>query len=169
DSFLNALFHLFNKHQDIRENAEVYFLGIFPEESRALIHSLNLEKYIHIFEYKPYKESLSYICGADLALVILGNLPTVKDVLPEKLFDYIGAKKPLIAVTGNGALKEFVEEYSLGKTVSNDNINEIERIIYDYYLDIKNEEEIYNPKDCSGFERKVTAEKLSEVLNKAVQ
>ena len=168
-NFLKALRNLIDKHNDFREDVLFVCMGIINEHVVRYIDSLRLRPYVQIIDYKPYYEGLKYLKGSDIFLLITGELAYNENMLTTKLFDYIGGKKPILAITGDGALKEFIEEYSLGKTVNNDNINEIERIIYDYYLDIKNEEEIYNPKDCSGFERKVTAEKMSGVLNKAVQ
>ncbi|MFC1557968.1 glycosyltransferase [candidate division KSB1 bacterium] len=168
-NFLKALRNLIDKHDDFREDILFVCIGIVHEHIAEYVDALELNKYVKIVDYKPYYEGLKYLKGSDVFLLITGELAYNKNMLTTKLFDYIGGKKPVIALTGNGALKEFVEEYSLGKTVNNDNINEIECIIYNYYVDIKNGEEIYNPKDCSGFERKVATEKLSEVLNKAVQ
>jgi len=86
-------------------------------------------------------------------------------MLTAKLFDYIGARKPILALTVDGALKDLIEKYSLGIAVYNDNIDEIENAIYKFYLDFKSKKDTYNPKDCSTFERKFITKQLSELLD----
>jgi len=165
DNFFKALKNVIYKNADFRDDILVVFMGIIHENTLKYVDSLGLNSYLEIISYKPYYESLPYLKGADIFLLIPGELSFNKNMLTAKLFDYIGARKPILALTVDGALKDLIEKYSLGIAVYNDNIGEIENAIYKFYLDFRFNKGIYNPKDCSVFHRKYVTKQFAELLH----
>lgn len=79
-------------------NYEFHFYGKIKQEELELIKIYNLKDKVKVFTQIPYLESLKIISNADYLMVIdapLENSP----FFPSKLADYIGAKKPIIALT----------------------------------------------------------------------
>jgi len=165
DNFFKALKNVIYKHADFRDDILIVFMGIIHENTLKYVDSLGLNSYLEIINYKPYYESLHYLKGANIFLLIPGELSFNENMLTAKLFDYMGAEKPILALTTDGALKDLIEKYSLGIAVYNDNIDEIENAVYKFYLDFKLKKDTYNPKDCSVFERKFITKQLSELLD----
>ncbi len=169
DNFLIALKNIIDKHKDFRDDVLFLLIGVIQNDSLDYVNSLNLNPYLEVINYKPYFESLKYIKGANLLLLITGELIYNKYLHTLKLFDYMGVKRPILALTTDGALKNVIEEYSLGTAVNNDNIREIEKAIYKYYIDFKLKKDIFNPKDCSVFHRKNVTKELSELLDHIIK
>jgi glycosyltransferase involved in cell wall biosynthesis len=165
DNIFIALKNLISKNKDFGEDVSAVFMGIFHNDTLECVKKFDLEPYVKIIDYKPYYESLQYLKGADLLLLITGELSFNRNMLTTKVFDYIGANKPILAITENGALKNLIEEYSLGKSIQFDDIEGIENAIFEFYLDFKLKKDNYKPKDCSVFERKFITKQLSEVLD----
>lgn len=115
DNFLRALKNLISKNKDFGEDVSIVFMGIFHNDTLECVKKFDLGPYIKIIDYKPYYESLQYLKGADILLLITGELSFNRNMLTMKVFDYIGANKPILTITENGALKKLIEEYSLGK------------------------------------------------------
>ncbi|UCH65270.1 MAG: glycosyl transferase family 1, partial [Ignavibacterium sp.] len=92
-----------------------------------------------------------------------GNRKNIEAILPGKVYEYIGAKKPIIACVPNGAAKTVVQEYPASYICKPDDINEIKNTIlkvYEHYQSSKFSypEEEYFVK----FRRDFLTEKLSK-------
>lgn len=74
------------------------FYGKVKPEEKELVMKMGLEHQIHIYDQVSYSESLDIISSADMLLVIDAPLAE-SPFFPSKLADYIGANKPIIALT----------------------------------------------------------------------
>lgn len=77
---------------------EIHLYGRIHEHEARMITELGLQKQVFIHPTVSYGESLAAMANADALLVIdapLENSP----FFPSKLADYLGAKKPIIALT----------------------------------------------------------------------
>ncbi len=57
----------------------------------------------------PYAQALEEMAAADLLLLLQTSSDTA-DLVPAKLFEYLRSDRPVLAVTGNGATREIMEE-----------------------------------------------------------
>ncbi len=64
----------------------------------------------------PYREALRLMSSLDVMLVVGSQVHGYS--LPGKVFEYIGARKPILAVTPEGALSCLVRENRIGLTVN---------------------------------------------------
>lgn len=98
----------------------VSFYGSFLQTVRELVAVHGVEAVVSVNDPVPYRESLRMQTEADLLLLLLWNDPEHKGVYTGKLFEYIGARRPVLAVGERGDVAaELVESRGLG-VVSND-------------------------------------------------
>ena len=65
--------------------------------------------------YKPHKEALNYLCGADVNLVIRQNDEESKNALSGKIFELLRAGRPILSVgPHNSAIANLVNETHTG-------------------------------------------------------
>ena len=85
------------KESDLKD-LEFHFFGKVKKDEVDLIKKLDLDSIVKIYEQVGYFESIKKISDADILLVI--DAPLKNSVFfPSKLADYIGAKKPIMAIT----------------------------------------------------------------------
>ena len=96
----------------------------------------------------------------------LGRRRNIDAILPGKVYEYIGAKKPIIACVPDGAAKMAVEESGAGYICSPDNIDEIKNTILKVYNDYKNNK---LPSPSEEVLEKFRRDNLTEVLTKQFQ
>ncbi len=89
-------------------------LGVIPEADRRAIQDSGLSQHIELLEYLPYRESLRHLAEADALLLLIGNLPHAANMLTSKLFDYMGAQRPILALGPPGMAKALIECENLG-------------------------------------------------------
>ncbi|MCE0508293.1 glycosyltransferase [Microbacterium aurugineum] len=116
--FLGGVAELLRQHPGTRISVDFY--GPHSSEVAAAIDSLGLEAVARQHGKVSHAESLEIQADSDALLLLLWNDPGEKGVLSGKVFEYIGAARPII-MTGleASAAGDLIRENGLG-TVSND-------------------------------------------------
>lgn len=103
-----------------RERLELVFFGRNSGGMQAAAEKYGVGRLIKINGQIAYRESLHAQREADVLLMLLWNDPQERGVLTGKLFEYIGARRPILAVgLGHDLAAELIRERGLG-VVSND-------------------------------------------------
>lgn len=146
-------------------NLELLFYGKIKQSEVDLIKEYNLEKSIKIKSQIPYLESLRAISMADFLMVIdapLENSP----FFPSKLADYIGAKKPIIALTSKSSTTaEIVSSLGFSQLIANssekDEIKEVlVKIVENRYFKIDSDKLFYYDYENFNLIKEVFFEKF---------
>jgi glycosyltransferase involved in cell wall biosynthesis len=64
--------------------------------------------------YVPHRESLAYLLASDVLLLIIDDAPASSGILTGKLYEYIGAGKPILALAPEGEAAELIRQHTLG-------------------------------------------------------
>jgi len=96
----------------------VQFVGVINPEEQALVHALNLSDKVTFIPPVSHRQAHQYQLDADGLLLI--TAPGQRSVATQKLFDYIGAGVPILALAENNAAAAIVQQYRLGITVPPD-------------------------------------------------
>lgn len=171
--FLKALERIVIEEPEISKDIKVYFIGTFNQRDKKLFSEPILQNIITVKEHVTHKESILYQLKPDVLLLIQVSLSQEnwKDqTLPLKLFEYIRAQKPILALAHNGATRDFIKAHNLGMTVEPMNVEEIKSAILEMYKSYKagtlkvhcNKEFIkkFNTRNLTG--------ELAEVLDRIV-
>jgi len=78
-------------------------------EVQQLSKAANAENRIKLVDFKPYSEMPSYLAAADICLLPANNVPTMRNIVPIKVYEYLAAGKPVIATRLPGLVEEFGE------------------------------------------------------------
>jgi len=102
-----------------RSRIRVRFLGRRLDLVRSLSNKYNLDDLISIEPTAPYSESLKAQAKSDILLLFLWNDPRERGVYSGKLFEYIGAGRPILAVgPKDNVAADLIREHGLGAVVS---------------------------------------------------
>ena len=78
-----------------------------------------------------YEKSLMYLQKSDVLLLLQ---PGTTTQIPSKLFDYIGMRKPIIAISPpGGATYNLIVQESIGQVAQPDDFHDIADVIYKMY------------------------------------
>ncbi len=111
---LHAMQLLFQNHPECRAQFLLKLLGIVPAAEREAIRQAGFSEQVETLDYLPYREALAHVRGADLLLLLIGNLPYAANMLTSKLFDYLGAQRPILVIGPKGEIHKFIEREQLG-------------------------------------------------------
>ena len=107
--------------------------------------------------------------SATILFLLIGEYPLNEAVLTGKLFEYLRAKRPILAVVPpEGAAAQIIRQTCSGLVVSNENERDIQEglsAMFNSYLQGKLDGEYYW-KGIEQYERKNLTEQLAAVLNR---
>lgn len=168
--FLKAFKQLSIERTDIASNIELHFVGFLREENKKLIRKLNLQAFVKDHGYVSHAESISKLKSADVLWFMVGRRKNIEAILPGKVYEYIGSKKPLIASVPDGAAKLASIEYKASFITEPDNIEQIKNTIVEVYKLYK-EGNLPIPDEnfVEGFRRDILTEQLAKQLNKVLR
>lgn len=164
--FLKAFKQLTIERPDIASNIELHFVGFLRKENQKLIRKLSLQSFVKDHGYVNHDESIAKLKSADVLWFMVGRRRNIDAIMPGKVYEYIGAKKPILACVPDGAAKMAVEETGAGFICSPDNIDEIKNTILKVY-------QHYNsntlPVPSDEILEKFRRDNLTELLTKQFQ
>lgn len=93
-----VLFQALQKLETLAEKVRVAFYGRYLGGISELSKQYGVEHLVEINEMVSYEESLRLQSEADILLLLLWNDPKERGVYTGKLFEYIGARRPILAI-----------------------------------------------------------------------
>jgi glycosyltransferase involved in cell wall biosynthesis len=128
DFFLRALAEIFASRPHLRGRIEAMFVGHFRDENRKLVSKLGLQDAVITPGYLPHLECIRELMASDVLWLVIGD----DRGSPGKAYEYIGARKPILACAPEGFLRSAMLE--AGGTVTRpDDIAGIRLAIEEYY------------------------------------
>lgn len=108
------------KEEKIAENSFVIKLvgqceTIDGKPTRELVSSYSLDRYVEILPSVPYRESLELVKRSHIALLFAPDQPYQ---IPAKVYDYIGTGTQILALTGQGATSDILQQTATGEVFS---------------------------------------------------
>ncbi len=120
---------------------------------------------------RPREEMPAFAARAGLAIIPYKNMPLFKDVIPSKMFDYMGAERPVVInINGEGAA--IIRAAECGFVIHPEDPKALAETILRVYRDPKEAKELgkngrlYAEKH---YDRRVIAVKLHELLTSVVR
>ena len=160
--FLKAFRAFLKENPEAKENTELRFIGLMRYEHQKLVFKYKLEKNIVMYGYLPHDEVIKHLLSSDvLWFMITNNIAT-----PSRMYEYIGAKKPIIACTPEGSIKETALKTGAAETCQPKNETEIKAAIEKYYKLWKKNS---LPKPKNDYIKNFDREKLTESLAKELE
>lgn len=98
-----------------RDSFRVKLYGRYLQHARRLVAQYDIQSIVEVNEPIPYKEALRAQRQADVLLLLLWNDPREKGVYTGKLFEYIGAGRPILAIgPSDNVAADMILERNLG-------------------------------------------------------
>ncbi len=170
--FLMGLENLISKNPHIADDINLSFIGDIEPEIISLVNSPILKKIVSFSGFLSYRDTLSRMISSDLLLFIEDQVEIAHRFLSAKIFDYIGAGRPILALCNKGAISEVVQEVQCGKVVSPEDIKAISNAVYEFYSKYKAGEDQnrkINDYIVKKFDRRRLTRQLKEVLEEAIK
>lgn len=127
----------------------------------------NLEKHLNRIENLPHKEVVGQMMQAAVLLLPLNDTPNISGVVPGKLYEYIGSKRPILAIgKPDGDSARIMKETNAGLISDFGDVEGAFSNLKTYFEDFLRGNLSVNTKLAETYSRKNLAGSICEVLDR---
>ncbi len=159
--FLKALKKVFAEHSALKGQIEATFIGIFQDEYLNMIRDMGLEESVTVTGYLDHRPCVQHIMSADVLWLMLNN----DKQSPGKFYEYLGARKPILACVPDGFIRQTLKEAEGGVIVDPADVDGIAAAIVEYHHQFVSNT-LPRPKEeiVTKYDRVVLTNELSKIL-----
>lgn len=131
--FLKAVEELVVEGSVKPEKILLQFIGRFGAEVREMVEQSAIRQSLKLVPYLPHAESIKELLRSDALLLIVDDAAGNEEIVPGKVYEYIGARRPIIALAPQGAVAELIRETRSGFIADGSDIQKIKTAFLEYY------------------------------------
>ncbi|MFZ1729551.1 MAG: glycosyltransferase family 4 protein [Bacteroidota bacterium] len=105
-AFFTALRSLGEAMPAMLRSIDVHIVGTRRDEDAALLHEFGLESNVTFHGYLPHRDTIQHLIDADVLLLVIGHGKGEDMMSTGKLYEYLGARKPVLACVPEGAAQQ---------------------------------------------------------------
>ncbi|MFC1568631.1 glycosyltransferase [bacterium] len=131
--FLKGLQSFLSMYPDTRSKIQVIFVGsIYGINLLEEIHKLNLQDVVKLKGYVKHEKSIQYLIESDILLFLLPSEASA-GVITGKLYEYMAAEKPILAIIPEGEAADIIQDYQNIKPIHSEEYHSIAMSIATLY------------------------------------
>ncbi|NQX97903.1 MAG: glycosyltransferase family 4 protein [Flavobacteriales bacterium] len=157
------------KDAAFKNDLEIKFIGQVSSTAINELTEAGLANNLNEIDNLPHKKVVNELMKSQVLLLPLNDTPNINGVVPGKLYEYIGAKRPIICIgKTDGDAAKIVNETFAGKVSGFEDVEILKETILDYYKEYKKNTLTIDSKDYEKYSRKLLAGQIAEELNKII-
>lgn len=163
-----VLSDLCKENKEFEHDLEIKLIGKVAAEIDESIERYQLKNIVNI-DYLPHNEVKIHQQKSQVLLLAINNVPSAKGILTGKIFEYLQAKRPILAIgPEDGDLAEILKETNAGSIVDFNDVEKIKSTIMSLYSEYKTNSLKVASKNIEQYHRKSLTEQLSKVIKDIV-
>jgi glycosyltransferase involved in cell wall biosynthesis len=167
-AFLTALDELYQQGRLKPDDLHLRFVGRFGDDIHAMFDASSFASSIERIGYVPHDESVGFLMRSEASLLIVDDTKESAEIVPGKVYEYLGVGRPVIALAPRGsAIERLLDETRAGITAPQDDVAAIASIIDTFIARWKDGQTILSPDvhEVQKYERRAAAHQLAHILH----
>lgn len=145
-------------------------LKLIGKTDNSVIQSLgnnNLLEFVEKYTYLPHNKIISLQRKSQVLLLAVNNVPSAKQILTGKVFEYLNANRPILAIAPeDGDLANLISTTKSGFVVDFNNKSKLKDLILELYQKFKSTDGLtIQSENINQFHRKNLTKKVSEIIH----
>lgn len=168
--FLEGLAALKRRSPAAAADIRVVFIGARESANEEWVRRLGLEGAVVFEDNLPHRECIARERRSHALLLIKHDDERYRGLVPGKLFEYIGARRPILAVVPNGEAADLVKDLRRGETARIGDPEGIAVALETMYARHRagTLESSYSLDEVPQYSRRAEAARLSELLARLI-
>jgi glycosyltransferase involved in cell wall biosynthesis len=148
----DALALLLRKNEDLKKDLVIKLVGPVDHSVFESIDKNNLATFVEHIPSVSHAESLDQQRTAQILLLMANRAGNVKGILTGKVFEYLGAKRPILAFgEEHSDLEKVITSTEAGAFIPHDEVESTIQILEKWYLAYQRKELKSSPKNLDQF------------------
>jgi glycosyltransferase involved in cell wall biosynthesis len=132
-AMLEAVQAIISKGQIPRDRLRLRLVGNIGKDTQRWVAELGLDDIVEMPGYVPHEQSIAYLLGADVLLLIIGSSPDSSAIFTGKIFEYLATAKPILCLANNGVASDLIRKSRAGIIVSPEDVSQIAQALVKMY------------------------------------
>jgi glycosyltransferase involved in cell wall biosynthesis len=160
-----VLTELINEDKNFAEDLDLLFIGNIDYSVIENISTFSLNKYFSKIDFMAHDHVIQYQKKAQVLLLPLNDAPNARGIVTGKLFEYLAARRPIIAIgPADGDAAAIINDTKSGRIFDfNDSMN-LKNHIKELYEKYKTGNLEVNSIQIEKFSRKNLTDELAKVI-----
>jgi len=165
-----ALSELLGEHKDLSKDLTINLAGAMDYAVSKSIDEANLGDRVNRMGNIPFQEAIRLMKQSRLLLLLIINTPEAKGILTGKLFEYMNAGRPILAIgPTDGEVGHVLKETQTGHIVDYQDKEAIKNQVLDYYLRYREDNLKVTPTNIEKYSRKNLTGEMTDLFNEIIQ
>lgn len=166
ENLFRVLQVLCSQHKDFEKDLQLNFIGDISDVVKTAVCKNKLKENTRFIDYVDHTKAIEYQQKAQVLLLLIPNVKKCKGILTGKLFEYLSAKRPILAIgPEDGDLADVIEDTNAGVIVDFDNDDKLSSEILKLYHQYKKGNLEVNSKNTNKYHRKELTKKVAFIIN----
>ncbi|WP_298765913.1 glycosyltransferase family 4 protein [uncultured Polaribacter sp.] len=150
-----------------KEDLQLNFIGDIAAAIKHEITDCNLTKNTNFIGYVAHEKAIEFQNKSQVLLLLIPDVPNNKGIVTGKLFEYLKAKRPILAIgPENGDLSEILKDTNAGVVLDFSNEAKLKFEILQLYQQYKKGNLVVTSKNTKKYHRKELTKQLAEIIKK---
>ncbi len=147
------------KDPDFAKNLSIKLIGQVDHFIFEQIKKFELEPWLTHIPFLPHSEVISHLQQSQVLLLPINDTPNSLGVVPGKLYEYMGAQRPILGIGPlNGDSAEILRDSAAGEMIGYEDISGVNDLISKYFKSYKENNLHVSANDIQKYSRKSMAE-----------
>lgn len=153
------------RNTSFKKDLELKFAGAVSDEVKESLSEFNLDENSKFLGYVSHSEALKLQNESQVLLLVEINSDETRAIIPGKLFEYLAAKRPIIALGPNKSdIEAIVDETKSGRFFDYSEDKELKNEILRLYKQYKTGDLQVASEGVDGFSRKQLTKQMSALI-----
>lgn len=164
-----ALKEALNESEELNTRLRIRLIGPVDFSVRESIETSGLSSVTEFIDFVPHAEAVTLEQQSQILLLMINNSPNARTIIPGKLYEYLGAGRPILAIGPKDSDSAKVVQLTKGGVVHEYNdIPGLKARIFEYFELFKKGKLKGTAEGLDKFTRRSLAEEYARVLNELV-
>ncbi|MFD2587194.1 glycosyltransferase family 4 protein [Croceitalea marina] len=160
-----VLGELTKENEAFKEALEVRLVGVVGKEVFASLKQHGLASFVDELGYLAHTEVLELQPKSQILLLLEINSAETRGILPGKLFEYLNAKRPILAIGPEGwEAAEIIKETDSGLGLVSNDESALKNVLLEWFELYQKGELRLNPKGIEKYSRKQLTQQLANFI-----
>lgn len=160
-----ALKEILKENKQFRNDFQLQLVGKVSSEIIDTIKEFKLDMYLNVIGYVSHTEALKYQRSSQVLLLIEIDSYETIGIIPGKLFEYMAAERPILAIGPvKSDVEQIIKDTNAGKYFNYDHLEEVKQYILDCYQKYQQNDLKVHGIGLQYYSRKKLTEKLAEII-----
>jgi len=168
-SLWHVLSKLKDENKDFANNLKLRLIGNIDHSIIENLSKYKLNNYLEKKGFLPHDQITKHQRQAQILLLPLNNTPNAKGIVTGKLFEYLAARRPILAIgPTEGDAGMILKETKAGLISDFEDIEKLKKNILHYFEMFLNKQLNIDPENIDKYNRKEQTRKLAGLLNQFI-